>query len=203
MAQGVLGNPARPWTDPDTLRSLYLEQSHSADDVADALQCSKKTILKWLDRHGIPTRPSKHDMDNGWRDPDLMHELYIEKGISIREIARELDCEPPTIHRWLHNHGIETRQAHRDKPPYFRWDQDGHATVSTKVGEKQHTVMVHRLVAVAEFGIEAVKGHVVHHKNHVPWDNRPGNLELMTHGEHSSYHQRLLVEDGIHHWLGD
>jgi transposase len=45
-------------------------------------------------------------------------------------------------------------------------------------------VRVHRLVAVAEHGIEAVKGKVVHHKNRIRFDNHPSNLELMEDEEH-------------------
>lgn len=50
-------------------------------------------------------------------------------------------------------------------------------------GEKR-PVRIHRLVAVAEHGIEAVKGKVVHHKNRIRFDNHPSNLELMEDEEH-------------------
>lgn len=40
-------------------------------------------------------------------------------------------------------------------------------------------VPVHQLVAVAEFGIEAVEKHDVHHLNTTHWDNRPENLTLI------------------------
>jgi len=32
----------------------------------------------------------------------------------------------------------------------------------------------------------------VHHKNDIPWDNRPDNLEVMKHGEHRSLHEGTL-----------
>lgn len=47
---------------------------------------------------------------------------------------------------------------------------------------------VHRLVAVAEFGVEAVKDHDVHHVNGIEWDNRPENLEPRQPTRHARYH---------------
>jgi len=52
---------------------------------------------------------------------------------------------------------------------------------------------VHRLLAVAEFGFETVNGMHVHHRNSLPWDNRPENLELLTNSEHRSLHEAEKV----------
>ena len=48
---------------------------------------------------------------------------------------------------------------------------------------------IHRLVAVAEYGIEAVKEMHVHHDNGVRWDNRVENLKLMTPSDHARHHR--------------
>lgn len=47
---------------------------------------------------------------------------------------------------------------------------------------------VHRLTAIAEYGIDAVKGMHVHHRNRIPWDNRPENLELLPPDRHCIRH---------------
>jgi len=57
------------------------------------------------------------------------------------------------------------------------------------VHEGEH-VQIHRLLMVAEEGIEEVKDKAVHHRNHFSWDNRPDNLVLMDPGEHSRLHSR-------------
>jgi len=44
----------------------------------------------------------------------------------------------------------------------------------------------HRLLAVAWFGIDEVEDKVVHHVNGIPWDNREGNLQLLTSEEHGT-----------------
>lgn len=55
--------------------------------------------------------------------------------------------------------------------------------------------MVHRLMMVAEEGFDALEDKVVHHKNHIPWDNRTENLELMSRAEHSSHHSEYWYDD--------
>jgi hypothetical protein len=48
-----------------------------------------------------------------------------------------------------------------------------------------YIVSVHRLVALAEYGFEAVVGCHVHHKNKHPIDNRPTNLSVHASDEHT------------------
>jgi hypothetical protein len=52
------------------------------------------------------------------------------------------------------------------------------------------TLLVHRLVAVANHGFEAVCDGIVHHENEIKWDNRPENLTLCeSHRQHIHLHQ--------------
>jgi len=67
---------------------------------------------------------------------------------------------------------------HIDRYEYFRGQQNS------------DYVPLHRLVAVAEYGIEEVKEKHVHHKNGVRFDNRPSNLELMSDVDHTLHEQR-------------
>ena len=72
-------------------------------------------------------------------------------------------------------------------PLYRRWQtRDGYESVSTGKGYSHQThVMVYEQISGP-----VPDGHVVHHKNHVHFDNRPENLELMEAGEHASHHRR-------------
>lgn len=57
--------------------------------------------------------------------------------------------------------------------------------------KEKPTVRVHRLVAIAEFGFDAVvNADEVHHRNHCSLDNRPSNLRLVGKGEHTEIHNR-------------
>ncbi len=49
-------------------------------------------------------------------------------------------------------------------------------------------VYEHRVIAEQIIGRRLEKGEIVHHKNGKRWDNRPENLEVMTHEEHGKLH---------------
>ena len=65
---------------------------------------------------------------------------------------------------------------------------DGYECVIREYKNSRYRFYIHRLLAVSEYGIESVKGKDVHHKNNIPWDNRPENIELMTKEKHGRHH---------------
>jgi len=73
-------------------------------------------------------------------------------------------------------------------PLYRRWQtRDGYESVSTGKGRSRQT---HVLVYEAVNG-PVPDGCVVHHKNHIHFDNTPENLEALDAGEHSRYHRTV------------
>lgn len=53
------------------------------------------------------------------------------------------------------------------------------------------TSLHHRLLATLLVdNIEELRGKHVHHNNEIPWDNRLGNLTIMTPGEHNKEHNK-------------
>lgn len=129
----------------------------------------------------------EYTAEKPWRDSDLLKQLYWEKGMSMADIAGEMDCSNTTVYRWVNKLDIDTRKPPSEKPPahYF---SDGYEMVSTRVNQRQYNVRIHRLIAVAEHGFDAIKGKDVHHKNRVKWDNRPENLQLKTNEQHTQDH---------------
>jgi len=122
-----------------------------------------------------------------YQDADLLEVLYWEKQMSMSEVADELGCVVSTISRWVDNLDIGARKHTWEKPPHHYFHH-GYERWETKVDGVKQTVKVHRLLAVAEYGFETVCDMDVHHKNGVPWDNRPENIELKEHSEHTSIH---------------
>lgn len=140
-----------------------------------------------------------------WRDRELLKELYWGDMLPTTQIGELLDCSPSTVSTWLDKHSIRRRTrsqaAHNGhgslyEVPYSTHPR-GHEFWQSSYRCEDETVYVHRLVAVSEYGFDAVAGNDVHHKNDIPWDNRPENLELMTHGEHSIHHTKIKGMDRI------
>jgi hypothetical protein len=130
--------------------------------------------------------------DKPWRRPLLMKRLYVDEELSGEEIADELGCAPSTVYYWLEKHDIERRGAVDRRVPYVRLEMNnfGHMVwqQSKSANFKSRAFPVHRLLAIAEHGTDAVAGNHVHHKNGIPWDNRPENIAVLTPSEHQSIH---------------
>jgi hypothetical protein len=93
-----------------------------------------------------------------------------------------------TVSRWCDRHGIDTRKANFEKHGCHHFN-DGYEIFSSSYDDERDVVPIHRLVMVSEVGYTEVVDKDVHHKNGVPWDNRPENLALMDRKEHISYHR--------------
>jgi len=93
-----------------------------------------------------------------------------------------------TVYRWMKRHDIKSRTTGRG-PAYFHTNNFGYEYWQCTVMGEKEAVPVHRLLMVAEHGFHAVaEADVVHHRNEIPFDNRPKNLELMGKGEHQRHH---------------
>ena len=143
--------------------------------------------------------------DRPWQDRDVLMRLYHGEDLTTREIADRLGCTNGTVSRWLDNHDIQTREnwkagskagaeASRVPRAYFDTLESGYEFWSVRGARSEdvssNIVYVHRLLAIAEYGFDAVSGMDVHHQNSIPWDNRAENIELMTKANHTRYHNK-------------
>lgn len=118
-----------------------------------------------------------------YRNRDVLEYLYIDEGLSGPEIATIYDVSARTIYNWLEKYDIK-REYRKGVTHYTH--PDGYEMWKTSVRNKVRRMSVHRLLAIAKYGPEKVKDMDVHHKNGIPWDNRPENIEILTHGEHAA-----------------
>jgi transposase len=123
------------------------------------------------------------------QNEDVLRELYDEQGLTQKEIADELNVHSNTIRRWMKRHDISTGYSSGEAS--FSTTKDGYEEWQAWNPEREQpeSVQVHRLVAVAQFGFDALRGNQVHHKTGIKWDNRPSNLTLETPSGHTSRHQ--------------
>ena len=124
-----------------------------------------------------------------WNNPETLRRLYHGEKLTQREMADELGCSQTTISDAFQRHSITAREHYRHTPASFNTIPRGHEVWQARGNGAERMIFVHRLLAVSEFGFEAVRGMDVHHKNGVPWDNRPENIELLTASEHAHRHE--------------
>lgn len=195
-------NTATPWRDQGELKRLFVDEEMNTYEIADELNTTHVTVSKWLDEFGIREK-KQINKEKPWRDEGRVRELYVEKKLTIPQLADELDCAYRTAYLWLKRHGIERRgrldeaiRIKKTKPASHRITKDGYEVAGSNVDGSTKSARIHRLVMVAENGFDAVIGNIVHHKNGIPWDNRPSNLEIMTPEEHGKLHRPVEVRWG-------
>jgi len=174
------------------------EQGAIDSEFADAAPSYEERLANALADIRTEPVPGSLAIDGGeaaWRDADTVQQLYHNERMSMQEVADELGCSIGTLHKWMKRNNIERRDQYeesarstRKRPAMFETDDQGYEQWRGETSSGSYRVRVHRLLAVAEYGLNAVVGNVVHHKNGVRWDNRPQNLEVMARREHNQLH---------------
>jgi len=129
-------------------------------------------------------------------DPEVLEGLYHDEGLTLSEIADLSAVSEGGIWHHMDKHDIKTRS--RSSGPEktvpensFRTRTDGYEVWAISGAE----VLVHRLLAISEYGFDAVAGSEVHHKKDIEWLNVPWNLEPLTTTEHIRKHSELDESD--------
>jgi len=190
-------NRAKPWFNAERLRELYYGQGLSTSEVAEHFDCSPTAIRNTMEKLGIERREALQEASKGspWRDADRLRELYHGERMRIETIADRFDCTPKTVRLWMRRLDVEKRpevyerrRGMRMNPAPFETRKDGYERWTTSINRETHIVYVHRLLAVAKYGFDAVADMDVHHENAVPWDNRPENITLLQKEDHGQHH---------------
>jgi transcriptional regulator with XRE-family HTH domain len=112
-------------------------------------------------------------------EPAEVAELYYEDRLDQADIAQRFGVDQSTVSRFMARKGIDARterETHRTEYATFRTGPNGYERWdSSHPADGRATVYVHRLLAVAEYGILREE-QVVHHRNGLRWDNRPANI---------------------------
>jgi transposase-like protein len=156
------------YRDKEWLNEQYWEKERTMPEIADECDCSAETIRRWLNNHDLGTRDQSEATRVEWKGAD-------ERRKQQSELFSRLAEERKTIH-----------------PFFVTREKSGYVYAGSADGDGgSEFVALHRLLAVAEYGIEAVKDKHIHHENQIPWDNRPENIEPLTASEHMSLHNEL------------
>lgn len=141
---------------------------------------------------GLAIHKSKNH-SKPWHNKELLKKLYRDYGVTSEKMADYWGCDPKTVRNNLKNNNIETRgleQYHRKEKVQYTYHDQGYRVWIEHYGEDRGKVVyVHRLLAMSEYGFEAVKDKHIHHENGIPWDNRPDNIEPLTPKQHMQKHK--------------
>lgn len=177
---------SHPWRDREIMKELYYDKDMTQEEIAEYLGCGDGTVNRWVHNHDLEVR-SIGSENKKVRSVDL-GKLYWKDGKSQSEIAEQCDCSVGLVSKLMKEQGIPVRGGYDGEPSIYTGTQQGYERCYVRDGDETQKFLLHRLVAVMEFGFDAVKDMDVHHKNELKWDNRPSNIELMSTAEHSSYH---------------
>lgn len=181
------------------LKRMYWDEGLSLKDIGNELNVSQSWVIRKMDEFGIERRVSDNEKGTAWKDADRLERMYWDEGMTLEEIGEELGCSASTISGWMQRFDIDREKLPGEKPPSHRITPHGYEEVRTKMDGQQYSVLIHRLLAVAE-GLLSTQAYAdgllhVHHKNGVSWDNRPSNLEVMTESEHHKHHYGEIPKD--------
>jgi transposase-like protein len=91
-----------------------MEAGESIEAIAREVGRDPSTVAYWVNKHGLR---SPHAQRHAARGPLAREDLepLVACGMSIRQIARELERSPTTIRHWLRHHDIRTAPAQRTR----------------------------------------------------------------------------------------
>ena len=95
-----------------------LESGRSIESIAREAGKHPSTIGYWVNKHGLTSTHAARHAARGPIERDTLLSL-VEQGLSIRQIAEQLDRSAATVRHWLERHGLKTspaRYALRDAP---------------------------------------------------------------------------------------
>lgn len=107
---GQMAAENKPWRDEQRLRTLYVEKRLSTSGIGERLDCSRKTVEKWIREYELKTEAKP------WRDKETLSRLRNEEYLSQAEIAERFDCSQTIISYWLREFNLYSGKLTEPKP---------------------------------------------------------------------------------------
>jgi len=197
-------NVSQKYRSKEWLYQKYIIEQLPSRAIADIVGASRKTIDQWLAKAKIKKRGfggSRDKKSKKW----LINE-YTKKNKSLREIAKEINEDFKTVHRWIIEYNITPRKVgdprKREDSPWWTGGKYKSKKGYTWIYVPEHPncnsrgyVMEHRLVVENQLKRYLKKEEIVHHINFIREDSRLKNLYLFSsQSEHAKYHKLYILK---------
>lgn len=134
-------------------------------EISESVGCAKETVNRLLSDFA----------EEGW----VQHRVGEGKyGATLHRLDADVDLSDV----------LTRREKQLRKPCTLEMVNGGYVRARSQLDGHAEVVFIHRLLAVAEYGFEAVANRHVHHVNGIPWLNYGGNIELKTPEDHINDH---------------
>jgi hypothetical protein len=172
------------------VQEYHRNQKLPLKEVGEKIGASLQTIKKMGERHGVETLSQSEAKEAMWERTDNSDKFLKEAHETTRELVDEGEhnFQDEDFERTLTDEFLEVLEGCGHA--LFRTNYNGYESWRSNHDYETEYVKVHRLLAVAECGVDEVAGKHVHHKNGVPWDNRPENIEVLDERDHLQEHYR-------------
>lgn len=176
----------KSYKDKSWLEQRYWYDGMAMAEIGNLCGCSPSTIWNWMNKLDIPT--AGNHRYKRLIPEDVLIELYVDKKMALRDVGEKLGVSPKKVRLDMEHHGIPRRSKSIMANPKLRTYSKGYEVFANGGNQVYH----HRLLAVSEWGFDAVKDMEIHHKNEIPWDNRIDNIMIVTPEQHRWIHNRDL-----------
>lgn len=95
--------------DRETLEGM-LSEGCSLEEIGRRVDRHPSTVSYWLDKHGLePVMCERHAAKGGLSREVL--EPLVERGLTVRQIAAEVELSPTAVRHWLQRYELRTQRA--------------------------------------------------------------------------------------------
>src|SRR3954449_7026488 len=89
-----------------------LDAGRSIEAIAREVRKDASTVAYWVRKHGLKSRHAERHAARGGLSKEVLAPL-VEEGLSVREIAAEVDRSLATVRHWLKENALVTERAAR------------------------------------------------------------------------------------------